>query len=126
MIKTIQQSTRMVLSPEEKMVKDSWKPVWPRMRLQEYRTGSFWLIFGEWFGLGHSSRRRKVVYLDYLSPLDLPVRLRGIHFSDGTSLGIWIQKMTRDEIVRRMLKRNLGYSAVISEALESGEEEFRV
>lgn len=114
----------LTLSPEEKIVKNSWKDVWPRMKLQEYRTGWFWLIFGEWSG--YSSRQVRVVHLDFLSNLDAPLKLQGVTFTDGTTMRVWAQKVTRMEVIQRGLKRNLGYTKLINEAIKSGKEWFTV
>lgn len=117
-------STRLSLTKEERYISKSWGRWWAYFWQSERNTGSFKVLFGNWSG--YTSSQRRITHTD-ICPKDLDEKYHGtVEFTDGTTMSVWVETLTRKEIINRKLERNPSYSHLISKLINSGENYYSV
>lgn len=112
-------SKRLTLTKEERPIAKSWAHWWSRMGSLERRDKPVRLLFGNWSG--YSSSQSRITHVDYCFYKELPSDFHGtVRFTDGTTMSVWIENVTRAEIIRRKLRKNPSYSSLISKLIKSG------
>jgi hypothetical protein len=118
-------SKRLTLTKEERPIAKSWANWWTRMGSLERRGEKARLLFGNWSG--YSSSQSRITHVDYCYYKDLPDDFHGtVRFTDGTTMAVWVEKVTRAEVIRRKLRKNASYSELISKLIKSGKSYYNV
>lgn len=117
-------STRLVpTTPEEKRAKSSWGKDWSRIRNAEDKGGAL-LVFGDWSG--YRAEQKQITHITLALPeMDDSYRST-VKFTDGTTMNVWTERVTRKDILIRGLNKKNGYSELIREAFKSGEPFYKV
>ncbi len=118
-------SKRLTLTKEERPIAKSWGRWWAYLGQLE-RSGKMGrLLFGDWSG--YRSSQYRVTHVDYCFYKDLPDNFHGtVRFTDGTTMSVWVEKITRADIIRRKLRNNPTYSDLIRKLIKSGNSYFNV
>jgi len=111
-------SKRLTLTKEERPIAKSWGRWWNYMGGLERKEKRGRLLFGDWSG--YKSSQYQITHVDYC-PKDLPDDYRGIvDFTDGTSMSVWVESVTRAEIIRRRLRCRPNYNELIGKLIKGG------
>lgn len=117
-------STRLSLTKEEREISKSWGRWWEYFGRLERTQGSFKVLFGNWSG--YTSSQRRITHVDYC-PKDLIETYHGtVEFTDNTTMSVWVEKLTRKDIISRELRRNPSYEQLIGKLLKSGSNYYSV
>ncbi len=119
-MKTIQ-TTRVILNPEEKLVRKSWDTDWPKMR----KADSFLLMFADWSGYNSSQYRITHCSLapKTVDKSNFPVT---VQFTDNTTMTIFLEEYSLEKLLEKNVMKKLAYESLICEALASGQSFYKV
>ena len=118
-------TTRLVLDKDEREIRKSWGYDWPKMVKDEKKHGHFTVLFGDWSG--YRSSQYQITHVQYVTPKEAEeIKLRHIGFTDGTSMSIWMVKLTISDLLKKQYRKKLGYSSLIDKGIRSGKPSFNV
>jgi hypothetical protein len=117
-------STRLTLTKQERLISKSWGSWWNYFGRMERTHGCFNVLFGDWSG--YTSSQSRITHVDWC-PKSLDERYHGtVRFTDNTTMKVWVEKLTRKDIIRRGLRRNPSYESLIHKLLSSGSNYYDV
>lgn len=118
-------SKRLVLTKEEKLIAKSWGSLWNTFG-QRDRTGKgIVLLFGDWSG--YSSSQYRITHVDWSYYNEVGDNYSGtVEFTDNTTMSVWTERVTREDIIRRKLYRKTSYTSLISKLIKSGKSHYKV
>lgn len=118
-------SKRLVLSKEERHIAKSWGSLWQLFGQRERAGKGIVLLFGDWSG--YRSSQYRITHIDWCYFKEIGSDYRGtVRFTDGTTMTVWTQAITREEIIRRKLVKNPTYKDLISKLIISGKSYYDV
>lgn len=112
-------------TPEEKEVIKSWGPLWSQFTQDEKKEFGVLIIFGDWSG--YKSAQYRVTHIDVApSSIKSSGDIGTVEFTDGTTMKVWVERLTRKTILARGLHRKLGYTTLVDQFIRSGKSYYRV
>lgn len=118
-------SKRLVLSKQEKEIAKSWGRLWNLFGQRDRSGKGIVLIFGDWSG--YRSAQYRITHVDWCYHKEIGDNYRGtVRFTDGTTMAVWTQKVTREEIIRRELYKKTSYTELINNLIKSGDNYYDV
>lgn len=119
MKETVFESTRLVLTKEERRISKSWGRLWNLFGQRERSGKGIYLLLGDWSGYKPSQHR--ITHVGWNIYKDLDENYHGtVKFTDNTTMSVWIEKVTRKDIVSRKMYKNETYSELINDLIKSG------
>lgn len=121
---------KIVLTPEEQMIKKSWGKYWAEIKHFQDIQGYFYLIIGEWSG--YNSLQKKDVHIDICTNGIKKVKsasyihLGIIEYTDKTVLDVRAEKYTLERLLKEKLSRKPSYTDLIKSLIKSNTQYYRV
>lgn len=113
------------ITREEKDTAKSWGPLWSRFGVLERTGRPILLIFGDWSG--YTSRQYRITHVDFATNYGVQESYRAtVQFTDNTTMSVWVQRVTRREILEKGFSRKQNYNDLIRKAARSGESFYKV
>jgi len=114
-------TTRLSLNKEERAIAKTWGRDWSRIRNEQKRHGSFYILIGDWSG--YRSSKYRYTHIVFMSRRAM--KLYGIdadwcahhQFGDNTGMRIWIQEMTIEKLISSETRQCRGYDSLVGEYL---------
>jgi hypothetical protein len=116
--------------PEEKAIVKSWGSLWQRFGSLERSGKPIYLIFGDWSG--YRSSQYRITHVDFAGYYEtvsqkLDDKYRGtVQFTDNTTMTVWVQCVTREQILERKLSKRESYNRLINDSVKSGKSYYKV
>lgn len=123
---------KLVLTPEEKIIKKAWGDKWNIIKRDYDKHGFFYLITGEWSG--YTSNQRKTVHIDTCN-FNLGEKYKHdngyigtIKYSDNTTLTVYAEKFYLKTFfnIQMCQKPRPSYTDLIKKLIDSGETIYTV
>jgi hypothetical protein len=116
--------TRLTLTKEERPIAKSWGSWWSYFGRMERTHGGFLILFGDWSG--YRSSQSRITHIDWCSK-NMSDNYRGtVQFTDGTTMSVWVRRVTRKQIIENKWRRNPTYESLIRKLISSGKDFYRV
>ncbi len=117
-------STRLSLTKEERPIAKSWGSWWAYFGRMERTHGGCKVLFGDWSG--YRSSQYRITHVDWC-PKELVESYHGtVQFTDGTTMSVWVKKVSRKDIIHNKWKRNPSYESLIRKLIASGKSYYKV
>jgi len=119
---------RLILSPEEKIIKKSWGNNWANIKKLCDKNGYVNLVIGEWSG--YNPKQRQDVHVD-LCTKEMFNKSGGyylgtIYYTDNTTLKVRIETCKLSRIFEDKILRKPSYTSLIQSLLKSDNKTYHV
>lgn len=135
-MKTIEYTVKkIILTPEEKSIKNSWGKDWNIIMKLHNKKQPIYLVIGTWSG--YNSSQRRIVHIELINtPMYLKQsninnnKISGyagtIEYSDNTKLEVTIKEYTLEKLLSENVKRKSSYADLIQKLVESSDNYYKV
>ena len=125
-MKTIEitQNRLILTNDEEKSIYRTWKREWSSLSRNDRIYEGSYIILGQWSG--YTAGQGRICHVTQAKPFGVTSYYSQILFTDNTRLTVWVERLTREEILRRRLRRMDSYTDLILKAIRSGQEVYTV
>jgi hypothetical protein len=114
-------TTRLSLNKEERAIARTWGRDWSRLRNEQKKHGSFYILIGDWSGYRSGQYRyTHVVFMSRraMKMYNIDADWSVYHvFGDSTGMRIWLQEMTIEELISSETQQRRGYDSLVDDYL---------
>jgi len=118
-MRTIRRIEILPTTLEEEEIVESWGSDWEDLQKEQQKEFGVLIMIGDWSG--YKAGQYRITHITR-APIDWKKTgpIGRINFGDGTTMDVWVERITLKTLFKRGLKKKDQYSQLIEKLIKSG------